>query len=293
MLKSVSEVLKEANQMPTRQARINHLRQNQSLPMLRIFAYAFDPRIIWLLPEGDPPYVPLGSRDRNELIGSEGMLHKEARTLYLFVYGDEYNPLGVYEAPDVDVSSLTDADKTRRRQMTSRRELKFVELLESLHPADALLLVAAKNRTINYEGIDRALVSEAFPGLLQETVAMTAERVVARVSDAVKTVVTAPPDAPPPMAKPKPSKRDVEARRSARRSAIVDFLSRRDGVSSADEIHAHLLSLGLAEERSKGGMDFVMKALSEKNAAVERDEAGGWRLNQAARALDALGYEQA
>jgi hypothetical protein len=49
-----------------------------------------------------------------------------------------------------------------------RREALYIELLESVHPEDAKMLIAAKSKKLPYKGINAKLVKEAFPGLLTE-----------------------------------------------------------------------------------------------------------------------------
>jgi len=45
-----------------------------------------------------------------------------------------------------------------------KREMLFIGLLESLHPKDAELLIAVKDRNIT--AIDEEVVNLAFPGLI-------------------------------------------------------------------------------------------------------------------------------
>jgi len=65
---------------------------------------------------------------------------KEARTLPLYLYGNR---------PDL-----------KKHQ----RENLFIGLLESLHPKDAALLIAVKDKKV--EGLNIATINEAFPGLI-------------------------------------------------------------------------------------------------------------------------------
>lgn len=136
---SVSEIINIVAEQDSDFGKVAVLRANDSPPLRKLLRLAYNPRIKWLLPEGDPPYKPLPP---HELPGSEMMFWKEARTLYLFVEGDD-------EFTKVP---------------PQKREMKFIELLEHLHPADAKVLLAAKNR--NIPGVPRALVEAAFPGLI-------------------------------------------------------------------------------------------------------------------------------
>jgi Family of unknown function (DUF6433) len=108
--------------------------KNQAL--ITILRFAFDPLIKTNLPEGDPPYKPCQYQDQ------QAMLYNSMRKMYLF-FGDG-NP------------AIPKAKK----------EAIFVNMLESLDPADAVLLLAVKDKKMPYPGITEDLVREVFPGLL-------------------------------------------------------------------------------------------------------------------------------
>lgn len=136
--KSISEVLKEAAAAKGTEAKIRVLRENDSTTLRTILAYAFDPRIEWLLPPGKPPYKPSG------FVDGQGVLFQEARRLYLFVKGgnDNLKPL--------------------------RREVLFINLLEAVDPADAEMLCFVKDRKLPHKSLTPTLIRKAFPGLLHE-----------------------------------------------------------------------------------------------------------------------------
>lgn len=143
----IHEIIKEVAKARTPEDKAFTLRRHDSGPLRIILKYAYDPRVRWILPEGDPPYKPLV---KDEWINSEYILMAEARTLYLFVEGG--------------------ADINRSVPMR-RREQKFVELLEACHPDDALAVLGAKNR--NIPEIPEAIVRMAFPDLLYPAVPTT------------------------------------------------------------------------------------------------------------------------
>jgi hypothetical protein len=133
----VAEILEQISKIPKKVDKLAELQKHAgNSTLLTILQGAFDPRIEWLLPEGVPPY------NKNNLHDLENVLYTEARKLYLFVKGgnDSLKPL--------------------------RREALFIQLLESLAPADADLLCAIKDKKMPYKGITQQLVKEAFPGLL-------------------------------------------------------------------------------------------------------------------------------
>jgi hypothetical protein len=134
----IFEVLKKASEMPSFPERVAFLRSQDNGALKMILKYALDPNIEWDLPDTDPPYKPTIHP------GQENMLMAEARRLYLFIKGGNPN----------------------LKQL--RREALYIELLETVHPEDAILLNHAKNKKLPYKNITIKLVNEAFPGLIEE-----------------------------------------------------------------------------------------------------------------------------
>lgn len=134
----IAEFFDKVSKLKKRDEKIAALQYNDSFEIRTILQGAFDPRIKWLLPEGEPPYNP------NKLVDQENVLIKECRKLVYFIEGG---------APNL-------------KQL--RRETMFVELLESVAPADAKLLCAIKEKKFPYKGITVDIVREAFPNLLPE-----------------------------------------------------------------------------------------------------------------------------
>jgi len=132
----VSEILEKASQISDRGERIAFLQKNSSVPLHTVLQGAFDTRIKWLLPEGEPPYKP------NDLVDQQHVFFSECRKMYLFVDGgnNDLKPL--------------------------RREALFVQMLERVDPKDAKLLLAIKDKHMPYPGITEDVIREAFPGLL-------------------------------------------------------------------------------------------------------------------------------
>ena len=137
MRKSVAEILEEISKVEkkNRAAKLREHINNKTL--LKILQWTYDPRIKWLLPEGEVPYNP------TKYLDQEGNLYNEARRLYLFVEGGNPNLKPI------------------------RREFLFIQLLESLAPKEAQLIASIKDKKLPYKGIDRKLVDEAFPGLIE------------------------------------------------------------------------------------------------------------------------------
>jgi hypothetical protein len=132
---SVSKVLDQINKLDKKEERIEALRVN-GVPVLKnILKNMFDPNVKFLLPEGRPPFRP------NRFDEPKALL-QEAHKFYLFVEGGNPNLKSV------------------------RREQLFIQILEVVNADDAELLLAMKDKKCPYKGITRAIVNEAFPGLL-------------------------------------------------------------------------------------------------------------------------------
>ena len=97
---------------------------------------SFDPKIIWVLPEGPVPFKPNDVPEGTE----HTILASEARKLYNFVEGGN--------------GALT----------KNKREMMFVQMLEGLHKDEADVIIAAKDKSLHkvYKGLSAAVVKEAF-----------------------------------------------------------------------------------------------------------------------------------
>jgi hypothetical protein len=136
----IAEILEKVSNEPKRELKIEMLRKHDSSAMRTVLKYALDPEIKWALPEGTPPYKPCDYLDQ------ENMLYSEARRLYLFIEGGN---------PNLN---------------TLKREALFIQLIESIAPADAKLICAAKDKKLPYKGLTTKLINEAYPGLINEQV---------------------------------------------------------------------------------------------------------------------------
>jgi len=131
----IHEILQKVNNAKDKPKKIEVLRQNDSQPLRQILKGAFDPKIVWELPDGVPPY-----KENDAPAGTEHTtLHQEARRLHYFIKG---------------ANTLSKA----------KRELMFIQVLEGLHADEAALLVNVKDKKLNqvYKGLTDAVVKEAF-----------------------------------------------------------------------------------------------------------------------------------
>jgi hypothetical protein len=133
----LAEILKAASEQPTKAERVAYLKANQSPALKKILGFAYDPVIEWLLPETSPPYTPLPKES-----DAQNVLFADIRKLNIFVNHNDY-------------TSLTPL----------KRESQYIQLLESVDPDDAKLLIALKNRRMpgDASNITKEVVIEAFP----------------------------------------------------------------------------------------------------------------------------------
>ena len=133
---TVHEIFTKINNAKDKSQKIAILKQFDNQAMRQLLKAAFDPKIKFDLPEGNPPYI------KNEApAGTEHTsLASEARKLYHFVVGGN-------------------------NQITKlKKETMFIQMLEGLHGDDAEVLMAIKNKTLNnvYKGLTANLVKETF-----------------------------------------------------------------------------------------------------------------------------------
>ena len=131
-----SEVLGKLAKIKSKKEKVSHLKLYNDSSLRMVIKSSFDPKIKWSLPEGEVPYIPNEAPEGTE----HSNLSYEARKLYHYIEGG--NP------------KLTQ----------NKRESMFVQLLEALHPDEAEILVAAKDKMLHrkYKGLSENVVKEAF-----------------------------------------------------------------------------------------------------------------------------------
>mgnify|MGYP000237506748 CR=1 FL=1 len=71
--------------------------------------------------------------------------------------------------PEPQKDELAAVARVRMDQTTAMygsKEALFIELLEAVDPDDAKLLLAIKDKTLPYSGLDTDIINRAFPGLI-------------------------------------------------------------------------------------------------------------------------------
>jgi hypothetical protein len=132
----ISEILDKVSKLKTKKEKVAWLKDQNTDGLRVVIKSSFDPKIKWLLPEGDVPF-----RRNDAPAGTEHTdLHMESRKLYHFIEGGNY-----------DITQ-------------TKRETLFIQILEGLQESDADVLVAAKEKSLHrkFKGLSDNVVKEAF-----------------------------------------------------------------------------------------------------------------------------------
>jgi hypothetical protein len=136
---TIHEILTRVSTRQTKEERIEVLKQHNCLALRDILKGGFDDTIEFILPEGVPPYEP--SPEENP----PSTLHKVSKNFRYFAVGGPGERL----------------PKARVEQM-------LIRMLEVIHPKDAELVIAVKDKQLagRYRGLSKKLVQETFPTLI-------------------------------------------------------------------------------------------------------------------------------
>ena len=131
-----SEILRNLGKIKSKKDKVLYLKEHNTEALRHVIKASFDPKIKWSLPDGEVPYKINEAPEGTE----HNVLSYEARKLYHFIEGG--NP------------SLSQ----------NKRESMFIQMLEGLHPDEADILVAAKDKILHqkYKGLSVNVVKEAF-----------------------------------------------------------------------------------------------------------------------------------
>lgn len=134
----VFEIFEQFSQKKTRKEKVQFLKDN-GIPAVRdVLRGAYDESIEWNLPPGKPPYTP----NKPESIPSN--LRQKHKDFGYFVKGFRKSE-GIKQY---------------------KRENMFIQMLESIHAEDALIVLNMVAKQAPYKGLTKKIVEEAFPNLL-------------------------------------------------------------------------------------------------------------------------------
>ena len=132
----MSEILTKVNNAKTKDKKIAVLKDNDSEPLRMLIKASFDPKIEWVLPEGDTPYKPNEAPEGTE----HTLLSQEVKRVWHFIKG---------------------ADNQTPRM---KKETMFIQMLEGLHKNEAEVLCHTKDKILHqkYKGLSDNVVKTAF-----------------------------------------------------------------------------------------------------------------------------------
>lgn len=134
------EILDKISKAKTKKERLELLKKEDNNWALKdILRGSFDDVVVWLLPKGKVPYEP-APEDTHPSTWTQQ--HKK---LSNFAKGGPGSRMKNY-----------------------LREKMFLDIIESIHPKDAELVVQMINKDLKLKGITKSLVKEAFPGLIEK-----------------------------------------------------------------------------------------------------------------------------
>ena len=136
---TIHEILTRVSTRQTKEERMDVLREYNCLALRDILKGGFDDTIMFILPEGAPPYSPANEEN------PPSNLHKMSKNFRYFAVGGPGERL----------------PKMRVEQM-------LIRMLEAIHPKDAELVIAVKDKQLagRYRGLSKKLVEETFPTLI-------------------------------------------------------------------------------------------------------------------------------
>ena len=134
----MNEILELVSEQKTDAKKVAILREYECDILKSLFIWNFDESIISLLPEGKVPYKP----NESPLGTDHSSLRREQRSLYNFVKGGN------------------------DQLSTIRRETIFIQMLEGLHPKEADIIIAVKDRNLeDMYDVSFEVVEEAYPDI--------------------------------------------------------------------------------------------------------------------------------
>jgi len=131
-----NEIFDKVSKAKTKPQKIDILKEHESDSLKMLIKSSFDPKIEWVLPVGNVPYVaneaPAGTEHT--------VLESECRKLWHFIKG---------------------ADRTTPQ---FKKEQMFVRMLEGLQEEEAKVLISAKDKKLHQmvKGLSKQVVKEAF-----------------------------------------------------------------------------------------------------------------------------------
>jgi hypothetical protein len=130
---AMSKIVSDIESQKTVKKQVELLQKHDSSTLKEILIFSCSPVVEWQLPSGNPPYTPLA-----EGTDQEGRLYSEVKKLDYFVN----TPKGL------ELNSM-------------KKEQMFIELMETIDPGDAKLLLRMKAKELK---IKKEALKQVYPG---------------------------------------------------------------------------------------------------------------------------------
>jgi hypothetical protein len=139
-MKNIYEIFDDFEEAPSKKSKLEVIEKNLSKTLVQVFELAYHPDYQWLINE-----MPHEYKIPDTLPGiSRCQLSTELRKLYLFRKGDE----------------------TAEKLTEEKRKQLLLQLLESLEPREAEVVIGILNKDLGVRGLTYKFIKEAFPQLL-------------------------------------------------------------------------------------------------------------------------------
>lgn len=136
--KTVYQVLQEISSNRSRKKKIELLHQYKCVALMALCDYAFNPKLKWLLPEGNPEFNLTKELPQNTWARLQQFYKK--------------------------IQYLLDIPPHNKMHQMKREQI-YVNLLESIHPDDTKVVMALKDRKLPFDNLTKELIEEAYPEL--------------------------------------------------------------------------------------------------------------------------------
>ena len=143
-----SEIAQRVHNAKDKATKIKILNKHRSAALEMFLKSALDPRIVWMLPEGDVPYIeneaPEGEGEQMRLASVMDKMHNYVK---------------------MDRSDIGKPEVIGNPGLTQLvRERMFIQMLEGLHADEAALVILAKDKNLHrkYKGLNAPTVTAAF-----------------------------------------------------------------------------------------------------------------------------------
>jgi hypothetical protein len=140
-MKSLYEIFDEFEQAKNKKERMDIISKNLSQTLVDVLKLAYHPNIQWKIKE-----LPENYRVPTDMLPgiTHDSLNGQIRRLYMFMVGDP----------------------TAEKLSEARRNELLIQMLESIEPREAEVLLGIFQKDLGVKGLDYKFVKEAFPDML-------------------------------------------------------------------------------------------------------------------------------